>query len=425
MGGAVKSAGGFLGLGDGPKAPDVQAGNQGLDALNQQNAYALNPASQEALFNYANGNESSGDVMNTSLVPGSDYNSRSANAQRQMGLSNQLATGATTGSKFASEQVQNNPILGSLFGKGGQLEGAEGKLNDLQSQGFELKPEDMTLYGQTSGNIARMFGAQGNQISQDLANRGLASAPSGAAGAMFSGLNGNQNEMLAQAQQGIMQQRFQNTMQQIGQQQNFINSLGQQAGNDINQQYGRQLSGANTQKQGLESAAGLQAGQNQGTNSANMAAANFNVANTPTNFMDAGIQAGTDYLSGGMSGKTSPNKNSSTNPQLTGNKVTAASTADDPAMYSDRRLKTDIVLVNAEIREMLDGLTPYSFRYSDKSLPEGKHYGIMAQDLEGSAAGKSAVVGGPLGKAIDINKAVSLILASLANINTRLSALEK
>jgi len=273
MGGVVNSAKGFLGLGSGPTS-QVQSGNAPMDILNQQSEGATRGYS--GLNDYALGNKSADQVMGQDL----------GNANWNIGRNNDLATGATTGSRFATDQVMNNPMLSGLFGSGGQLNKAEGKLDDLNNQGFELKPEDMTLYGQTSGNIARMFGAQGNQMSQDLASRGLAAAPSGAAGAMFSGLAGNQNEMLANAQQAIMQQRFQNTQNQIAQQQNFVSQLGQQGANAINQQYGRQLSGAQNQHQNLSNTAGLQNQANAGANSANLGAANFAQENKPQNIFD-------------------------------------------------------------------------------------------------------------------------------------------
>lgn len=303
MGGVVDSVGGFLGLSSGPQAPTPQTGNSGLDILNAQNSIYNNGSVLDALNAYANGGESSSDVLGTSgLTP----------AQREE-LGNALATGATTGSKYATEQVQNNPILGQLFGQGGQLQNEIGQygqqsniLNKLQNQGFQLTPEDQTLYGQASGNIARQFGQAGNNLAQDLASRGLASAPSGAAGAMFSGLQGSANEQLAAAQEQIMQQRWANTMNQIGQEQNFMSQLNNNIGNmgslganAINQQYGRAATGAENEKQGLTNAANTQINQNAGANSANMQAANFNVANKPKNFMDyattgmgQGIQAG-------------------------------------------------------------------------------------------------------------------------------------
>lgn len=297
MGGVAKSAGGFLGLSDGPKAPDGQFSNAGLDSLNGQNSLYGDSGQLGDLSKYSRGQMSSDSIL--ADTGGDGLRGGAAEGQE---LANQLATGATTGSRFATDQVQNNGILGGLFGNGGQMQQAEGKLTDLNNQGFELKPEDMTLYGQTSGNIARMFGQQGNQASQDLASRGLASAPSGAAGAMFSGLAGNQNEMLANAQQQIMQQRFQNTQNQIAQQQNFVGQLGQQGANAINQQYGRQLSGAQNQRQGIEGAAGLQQGANSAQNNYGLQKSMFDSANTPANigdFASAGVGQFTQATSGG------------------------------------------------------------------------------------------------------------------------------
>lgn len=204
---------------------------------------------------------------------------------------NALATNPLTGSKFAAEQVSSNPVYAGLFGKGGQLEGTESRLNDLENQGFELKPEDYTAYGQTSGNLARMFGAQGNQISQDLASRGLASAPSGAAGAMFSGLAGNQNEALAKSQQDLLSARVKMTMDRIGQEQNFMSQLGGQYTNALSSQYSRQLSGSQNQHQNLTQAAGLQQGANQQQNQYGLDKAGFDASHTPVNafdYIDAG-----------------------------------------------------------------------------------------------------------------------------------------
>jgi hypothetical protein len=299
MGGVAKSAGGFLGLSGGPQAPQGQFQNGNLDQLNEQNGVygggEYGTGSQQALSDYGTGQADLGQTLAKNQANG-------ANGAQTAGFTNALATDPLTGSRFATDQVQNNGILGGLFGNGGQMQQAEGKLTDLNNQGFELKPEDMTLYGQTSGNIARMFGQQGNQASQDLANRGLASAPSGAAGAMFSGLAGNQNEMLANAQQQIMQQRFQNTQNQIAQQQNFVGQLGQQGANAINQQYGRQLSGAQNQRQGIEGAAGLQQGANSAQNNYGLQKSMFDAANTPANigdFASAGAGQYTQAMSGG------------------------------------------------------------------------------------------------------------------------------
>lgn len=176
-----------------------------------------------------------------------------------------LATDPNTGGQLASYDVQNNPLLSQgLDAEKGQLQsgqslyGQQGDiLKNLQTQGFNLTPQDQSLYGQESGAISRQFGSQGNDVANNLASRGLSS--SGAAGAAFSGLQGSQNEMLAQAQQQIAQQRFQNTMGQIGQQQQFMGQLGAQnnamagqyantAGSYQNQAYNQNLAGIENQQ---------------------------------------------------------------------------------------------------------------------------------------------------------------------------------
>jgi hypothetical protein len=238
--------------------------------------------------------------------------------EQQQGFANAIATGANTGTALATDQVQGNGLemqglnnMQNSYNQGeGQLAtgqqtqaGQQGILNGLQSQGFNLQPQDQTLYGQEAGGIANQYAQQGNQAANSLASRGLSS--SGAAGAQFSGIAGNQNQQLAQAQQQIAQQRFQNTQGQIAQQQQFIGQLngqnnqmssslgslaGQQAttaANDVNQQYGRNLSGVENQQGQLGAAAGANQTANNASNSYNMGLFNNQVNNTPANIGDS------------------------------------------------------------------------------------------------------------------------------------------
>lgn len=297
MGGMADSLGGFLGINDGPKAPGGKFGNSSLDTLNLGGEYAWDPKAMKALQQYGLGDRDLSSALeagNKSFTGDNDAN----NGRRMLGFEQALATGPLTGSKLATEQVQSNPILGGLYGKGGQLSQVQDLLSGLYKQGFNLTPEDKTMYGQMSGDIARQFGQQGNQAANDLASRGLSS--SGAAGATFSGLAGNQNEQLAKAQQAIAQQRYQNTMGQIGQYQNFVNSMGANANNAIQGQFGRQLAGVQNQQGNLQAAAGLTNQANQMANQHEMEAFKENQANKPKNVMDfwtagtgQGLQSGT------------------------------------------------------------------------------------------------------------------------------------
>jgi hypothetical protein len=159
-------------------------------------------------------------------------------------------------SKQASQFVQDDPVLGRLFGKEGlqadtlaDLDKARGEESRLSSQGYKLQPEDFEAYGQASGDIARLFGQSEQDLSQSLAARGLSQAPSGAAAREFSGLQGNKMEMLAKAQTNIADQRMKNTMDRLNSTRNFMSQLGNQStqlgqlGNQaIGDQFGRQRS---------------------------------------------------------------------------------------------------------------------------------------------------------------------------------------
>lgn len=158
------------------------------------------------------------------------------------------------GMQTASDTFQNNSMQKGLFGEGGLQSRLGEEEQRLASQGFQLTPEDMTAYGQTSGDISRLFGQQENDVSKSLARRGLGAGSSGAASAAFSGVAGNKNEMLAKAQTDIAQRRYQDTMSRINSTRSQMQSLGAQANAGVNQQFDNQIKGYNTQLSGLQSA---------------------------------------------------------------------------------------------------------------------------------------------------------------------------
>ncbi len=90
---------------------------------------------------------------------------------------------------------------------------------------------------------------------------------------------------------------------------------------------------------------------------------------------------------------------------------------------SDERTKEGIE--DFDSSEFLDTLVPRRFKYKDAAkMGSGTHGGVMAQDLEKTDEGSSAVVDGPHGKMVDSGKATSLALASLAGMHKRLKKLE-
>lgn len=231
-------------------------------------------------------------------------------AEQRQGAYDALATGATSGSRFATEQVQNNPILGQLFGKDGTLSRTAAEEQELASRGFSLKPEDYEAYGQASGDVARMFGQAESGLAQALAQRGLSS--SGVANRAFMTSQGNKLEQLAELQRKIADDRMNMNLQRLGQTRNFLSQLGQQGQNAIQDQYGRQVTGAQLRQGQLKDAtsatqeqqAMAQSQANIGFNQQNATAkGNLKdalrrgtlsaVESAPSSAMQAGMAAGT------------------------------------------------------------------------------------------------------------------------------------
>lgn len=162
----------------------------------------------------------------------------------------------------ASQQVQSNPLLSGLFGKGGTLDRTIGQEQSLGSKGFSLQPEDHEAYGQASGDIARMFGQNDQSLAQALSDRGLSS--SGVAGQQFSGSLGNKNEQLAKIQTDIAQKRMQMNNDRLNQTRNFLTQMGGQAQNALNSQRDTNFQGTDVaMKQGQMAEDYLKAQQGQ------------------------------------------------------------------------------------------------------------------------------------------------------------------
>jgi len=155
--------------------------------------------------------------------------------QNLMGIGSAY-TGGTEGMKQATQDVQDNAILGGLFGPQGTLQRTGAEEQQLASRGFTLQPEDYEAYGQGAGDIARMFGQSDQSLAQSLANRGLSS--SGVAGSAFSGSMGNKQEQLAGLQMKIANQRMQNNLARLSETRQFLGQLGAQGEQAIQNQFG-------------------------------------------------------------------------------------------------------------------------------------------------------------------------------------------
>lgn len=94
------------------------------------------------------------------------------------------------------------------------------------------------------------------------------------------------------------------------------------------------------------------------------------------------------------------------------------------AMASDRSLKTDVKRADDDADVLLDSLRAYRYKYKDDRLGKGERLGIMAQDLERSDLGRSAVRDTEIGKVVDVPTALGIALGALGRINTRLRRVE-
>lgn len=219
---------------------NVAGFNSQADAYLMNQLRAMNDTTVNKLTNdYAAGKISLQDLLANDQV----NNSTQGWGQ---GVKAGLATDPLSGTKLATDQVQNNDILGQLFGKDSTLSRTVGDEQNLASRGYSLQPEDYEAYGQASDQIARNFAQEGNSLSSMLADRGLDN--SNVAASQFSGLAGNKNERLAQAQRQIADDRMKTNMERLGQTRNFLTSLSNQANNSINDQFQRNMTGIGAQQ---------------------------------------------------------------------------------------------------------------------------------------------------------------------------------
>jgi hypothetical protein len=110
------------------------------------------------------------------------------------------------------------------------------------------------------------------------------------------------------------------------------------------------------------------------------------------------------------------------------------------AVFSDKRAKKDIKATKGEAtraldkmagsgskeREMLDKLQAYQYKYKHEGEDASPQMGIMAQDLEKSRLGKQMVVQDEVTglKMVDFGRGFGALLASQAELNKRLKAIE-
>lgn len=103
----------------------------------------------------------------------------------------------------------------------------------------------------------------------------------------------------------------------------------------------------------------------------------------------------------------------------------AAAAAPAAAAVSDKKEKKNIEDTEGKARDFIEMIKPKLYEYKDEMHGEGKHLGIIAQDLEKSELGKAMVKETPEGKQVDFGKGFGAVLAAVAEINQRLNELDK
>lgn len=99
----------------------------------------------------------------------------------------------------------------------------------------------------------------------------------------------------------------------------------------------------------------------------------------------------------------------------------------DADATSDSRSKRD----KARVRDMLDRAPAYTYEYKagdqGEHAPPGKHFGVMAQDLEKSDVGRSMVRDDPQTgrKVVDYGQGLGAMMAGLSSLNDDVRKLKK
>lgn len=107
--------------------------------------------------------------------------------------------------------------------------------------------------------------------------------------------------------------------------------------------------------------------------------------------------------------------------QMMGAAMSGIGTASASMAASDKRLKKNVHDGDLLAQAFMDSLDAKGFEYKGDNVPQ---LGIMAQDMERTREGRSAVLDTPNGKAVSVPDATSRLLAAVANLNKRTKELE-
>lgn len=322
----------------------------------------------------------------------------------------------------AAPQAANTQVGPVALGQGAALDGSQ-QAQFRQGQQTQIN----SLMAQAMGNQqgAGELAAQ-RQGQRAIANQqAMAAAARGGSGQLAQ-LGAARNAMdiggavAGQAQQAALQDR-QNAQQMLGQ------ALGQARQQDIglaseNANLSQQMNLANLSAQ--NQAIFQQAGLNNATSLANMQA-KLQQMGMNDQAAIAYLQQLTGMNSTELQGRMAQESATMGQQGIAGGLLQAGGQiAGAAAMASDQRVKKNITDGSSAVREALSHLKPYDYEYTDEKYGSGRRPGIMAQDLEKSAAGKAAIREIDGVKHVDVNRALSLALAANADLHARVNKLE-
>lgn len=95
-------------------------------------------------------------------------------------------------------------------------------------------------------------------------------------------------------------------------------------------------------------------------------------------------------------------------------RASAASAAQQPLTMSDENAKTEIKPANKPVADFFATIGAHEYEYKNSKHGEGKFVSPMAQELEKTVIGKSAVIDTPEGKKVDYPRLTGVALAGLA-----------
>lgn len=101
------------------------------------------------------------------------------------------------------------------------------------------------------------------------------------------------------------------------------------------------------------------------------------------------------------------------------------STLGGAALMSDRRAKKDVTDARPDVDRFVKKLHAKAWTYKDRANGEGRHVGVMAQDLEATRAGKRAVIETPRGKMVDYGQLAPVLTAAIGRLGERVEKIEK